>query len=91
MTVLNTQFTANSSSIGIVGSSSVNTNGGAIYIGSVNYLNVSDSKFEGVSSVTSGGGMYVNQGNWVLIQTSLFNNITVATSGGVGVNRIVGI
>jgi hypothetical protein len=79
----NSVFKANETADGIVGSSSVTTLGGVVYVGMANNVEVDNCTFQQVSSVGSGGGLYINSSNGVDIKNSVFNQIVVNISGGV--------
>jgi hypothetical protein len=67
---------------GIVGSSTVITLGGVVYVGSANIVEVNNSTFQQISGVGSGGGLYISSAVVAEIKNSVYNEIVATVSGG---------
>jgi hypothetical protein len=78
-----TFFVADSSNVGLTGSTTSVTLGGAIYVGTVASVDVNATQFESITSVGSGGGLYIVNTTSASIQDSGFGSIAVTISGGV--------
>jgi hypothetical protein len=68
---------------GITGNSLGTTQGGVLYAGLTNTVDVDNSTFRQVTAVASGGGVYVNDSLATRISNSVFEQISVTVSGGV--------
>jgi hypothetical protein len=82
LTIYNSAFQSNGSLDGVSGSSSENTLGGVVYIGSADVIELENDTFQQISSVASGGGFYVDSAGFVNVENCLFNQIDVRVSGG---------
>jgi hypothetical protein len=82
LTICDSVFEANGSGNGVVGSSSVTTLGGVVYIEAANNVELDNCTFQQISSIGSGGGLYINSSSSVNVKNSVFNQIVVSISGG---------
>jgi hypothetical protein len=69
--------------VGITGSTTGATLGGAVYVENAGVVDVDETTFNSISSVSSGGGLYLSSTSAVAtIKNSSFDSIAVSSSGG---------